>query len=80
MRAPVRRSEFGKPVPDDLVRIVVETPHERIALRRIGGEVRINASHVLAFDVLTKVVLLYDEWRRTHIRFMYVCFFPLTHE
>lgn len=80
MSAPVRRSKFGKPVPDDIVRVVVKTSHERIALRRIGGEVRINASDVLTFDVPTKVILLYDEWRGMHIRFMYVCFFPLTHE
>ena len=78
--AHVRRIEFGKPVPDALVRVIVETSHERIAPRRIGGEVRINASDVLAFYVLTKMILLYDEWRGTHIRFMYVCFFPHTHE
>lgn len=76
----MRRSEFGKLAPDDLVCVVVETSHERIALRRIGWEVRINASDVLTFDVPTKVILLYDEWRGAHIRFMYVCFFPHTHE
>ena len=80
MSVRVRRSEFGKLVPDELVRIVVETYHKRISARRIGWEIRINASDVLAFDVLTKVILLYDEWRGVHIRFMYVCFFLHTHE